>query len=65
MRRMQMLAELGAETEQEKRIRTRGVVDGIAPPKEREDGNDDFGMADEDWDIYREIQKDGFSEDEE
>ena len=33
--------------------------------KEREDGNDDFGMQDEDWDIYREIQKDGFSEDEE
>ena len=31
---------------------------------EREDGNDDFGMADEDWDVYREIQKDGFSEDE-
>ena len=50
-----MLAELGAETDQEKRIRTRGVVDGIPPPKEREDGNDDFGMADEDWDIYREI----------
>jgi len=33
--------------------------------KEREDGNDDFGVTDEDWDVYREIQKDGFSEDEE
>ena len=28
-------------------------------------GNDNFGQDDEDWDVYREIQKDGFSEDEE
>ena len=27
--------------------------------------DDNFGMADEDWDIYRGIQKDGYSEDEE
>lgn len=26
---------------------------------------DDFGLDDHDWEIYRDIQKDGFSEDEE
>ena len=61
-RRMQMLAELGGEETEKKRV-TRG---GLVPQeKEREDGNDDFGITDEDWDVYREIQKDGFSEDEE
>jgi hypothetical protein len=61
-RRMQMLAELGGDENGEKKRQTRsgGVVE-----KEREDGNDDFGITDEDWDVYREIQKDGFSEDEE
>jgi hypothetical protein len=27
--------------------------------------DDNFGAADEDWDVYRGIQKDGFTEDEE
>ena len=58
-----MIAELGTEDADKKR--TRGGIGGIQEIKEREDGNDDFGMQDEDWNIYREIQKDGFSEDEE
>lgn len=58
---MQMIAELGIE-EQDKKKTART---GDKPMPEREDGDDNFGMADEDWDIYREIQKDGFSEDEE
>lgn len=29
------------------------------------DEKDDFGAADEDWDVYRSIQKDGYSDDEE
>ena len=57
-----MLAELGTEDNAEKQRR---AAAGMPIMKEREDGNDDFGMQDEDWDIYREIQKDGFSEDEE
>jgi len=49
---MQVLAELGAG-EIEKKRTTRG---GLVPvEKEREDGNDDFGVTDEDWDVYREI----------
>jgi hypothetical protein len=32
---------------------------------EKEDAGDNFGMEDEDWDVYIEIQKDGYSEDEE
>lgn len=27
----------------------------------KEKGNDDFGMRDEDWDIYKTISKDGMS----
>ena len=57
-RRMQMIAELGHEEEKRRAA-------GQPPVKEKEHGNDDFGMEDEDWDVYREIQKDGFSEDEE
>ena len=53
-----MIAELGHQEEKKK-------VVGQPPVKEKEHGNDDFGMEDEDWDVYREIQKDGFSEDEE
>ena len=61
-----MIASLGIEEKTEKRRATRGAVQDNQPqPPEREDGNDDFGMADEDWDIYREIAKDGFSEEEE
>ena len=61
-----MIASLGIEEKTEKRRATRGAVqDNVPQLPEREDGNDDFGMADEDWDIYREIQKDGFSEEEE
>ena len=68
-RRMQMIASLGIEEKPDKKRATRGAAlqetQPSAPEREREDGNDDFGMADEDWDIYREIQKDGFSEEEE
>lgn len=47
-----MIAELGAGENDKKRA-TRG---GQVPmEKEREDGNDDFGITDEDWDVYREI----------
>ena len=61
-----MIATLGGEEKPEKRRATRGAAQDAQPAvPEREDGNDDFGMADEDWDVYREIQKDGFSEDEE
>lgn len=52
-----MIAELGTDE--------KVVVKGMEKVKEREDGNDNFGVTDEDWDVYREIQKDGFSEDEE
>lgn len=63
---MQMIASLGIEEKTEKRRATRGAAQDNQPVvPEREDGNDDFGMADEDWDIYREIAKDGFSEEEE
>lgn len=65
-RRMQMIASLGIEEKQERKRATRGAIQNDTPQvPEREDGNDDFGMADQDWDIYREIQKDGFSEEEE
>ena len=61
-----MIASLGQEEKTDRRRATRGAIQDAQPPApEREDGNDDFGMADEDWDIYREIQKDGFSEEEE
>lgn len=56
-----MIAELGTDENDKRQRRERGIV----LEKEREDGNDDFGITDEDWDVYREIQKDGFSEDEE
>jgi len=63
---MQMIASLGIEEKPEKKRATRGALIEAQPQvPEREDGNDEFGMADEDWDIYREIQKDGFSEEEE
>ena len=65
-RRMQMIASLGIEEKPERKRATRGAIQYDTPQvPEREDGNDDFGMADQDWDIYREIQKDGFSEEEE
>ena len=61
-----MIASLGGEEKVERKRTTRGAAQDNQPQiPEREDGNDDFGMADEDWDIYREIQKDGFSEEEE
>jgi len=61
-----MIASLGIEEKPERKRTTRGALQEVEPKlPEREDGNDEFGMADEDWDIYREIAKDGFSEDEE
>lgn len=59
------MAELGIG-EQENQTKKRG-----RPPAETKDINkevddiDNFGAADEDWDVYRGIQKDGFSEEEE
>lgn len=50
-----MIAELGTDS--------KNLPDPTE--KQREDGNDDFGMEDGDWDVYRMIQKDGYSEDEE
>lgn len=41
-----MIAELGTDK--------KDVPDPV-PQKEREDGNDDFGMEDGDWDVYRQI----------
>ena len=63
-RRMQVIAALGFDEKDKKQRATRGAAEK-PEEKEREDGNDDFGMEDGDWDVYREIQKDGFSEDEE
>ena len=40
-RRMQMLAELGTDENSERKKRAEM---GLPVPKEREDGNDDFGM---------------------
>ena len=55
-RRMQMIASLGIEEKPEKKRATRGAVQDAQPQQpEREDGDDEFGMADEDWDVYREI----------
>jgi len=50
-RRLQMMAELGIDAKR------------AGNPDSEE--QDTFGAADEDWDVYRGIQKDGFSEDEE
>jgi hypothetical protein len=49
---MQVLAELGAGENDKKRATRRGL---LPVEKDREDGNDDFGVTDEDWDVYREI----------
>lgn len=41
-------------------------IDGRRPGNNPDQEDQDmFGAADEDWDVYRGIQKDGFSEDEE
>lgn len=50
-KRMQIIAELGDEEQ--------------FSPNKPEKTRDNFGVDDEDWDVYRDIQKDGFSEDEE
>ncbi len=62
-----MMAELGIGPENENQQKKRG-----RPPNNTVDANqnkdveedDNFGAADEDWDVYRGIAKDGFSEDE-
>jgi|688.fasta_scaffold436942_2 hypothetical protein len=46
-----MIAELGIDENDKRQKRERGII----IEKEREDGNDDFGVTDEDWDVYREI----------
>ena len=61
-----MMAELGIgepENLQKKRGRPPGNADQSNNPNVED--NDTFGAADEDWDVYRGIAKDGFSEDEE
>ena len=59
-KRLQMMAELGlGDQDQKKRGRPQ------AEPNQDLDDHDMFGAADEDWDVYRGIQKDGYSEDEE
>jgi hypothetical protein len=57
---MRMLVELGTSEK-----RGMGQLPGIQQENEKEDAGDNFGMEDEDWDVYIEIQKDGYSEDEE
>ncbi|CDW79283.1 actin-related protein 5 [Stylonychia lemnae] len=65
-KRMQMIAELGIDdNENNQKKRGRPPLDEKLPPQKDVDESDNFGAADEDWDIYRGIQKDGYSEDEE
>ncbi len=59
-KRMQTIAELGMDDESNQ------VAGGMKQKKQIKDKDKDtFGMADEDWDIYRGIQKDNYSEEEE
>jgi len=52
---MQKIVELGKELTQQEEL-AKGNKDTTP---------DDFGLDDQDWEVYRDIQKDGFSEDEE
>jgi actin-related protein 5 len=56
--RMMVMAELGKEKEKTK-VKTR------RKDKEKEDLNDDFGKNDDDWEVYRGIAKNTFSDEEE
>lgn len=58
---MQKIVELGKE---EKAVHGSGVP-GTQTRGNKDTTNDDFGAQDQDWDVYRDIQKDGFSEDDE
>jgi len=60
-----MMAELGIG-EGDSQPKKRGRPPAGEPSQQQKEGeDDDFGAADEDWDVYRGIAKDGFSEDEE
>lgn len=56
---MQKLAELGKEE------KLTGIPGTIIEQQKVAGERDTFGMDDEDWDVYRDIQKDTFSEDDE
>lgn len=57
---MQKIAELGKEEKL-----TAAIMADVTLPKNKDTTRDMFGKDDEDWDVYRDIQKDGFSEDDE
>lgn len=58
-----MMAELGIGELDKKKGK---LPAGEAAQQEKDiDEADTFGAADGDWDVYRGIQKDGYSEDEE
>ena len=58
---MQKIVELGKE---EKAVSATNPQ-GLQVKVNKDTTNDNFGSSDQDWDVYRDIQKDGFSEDEE
>lgn len=60
-----MMAELGLGGESEQTQKKRGRPPADAKDQKDPEDEDLFGAADEDWDIYRGIQRDGYSEDEE
>ena len=59
-KRMQKIAELGKEEKL-----TAAILADTSLPQNKDTTRDMFGKDDEDWDVYRDIQKDGFSEDDE
>lgn len=61
-----MMAELGIGENESTMQKKRGRPPNDPGQQNKDvDDSDMFGAADEDWDIYRGIQKDGYSEDEE
>jgi hypothetical protein len=58
---MQKIAELGKE----EKLKNPDIPESALISKSKDTTRDNFGLEDEDWDVYRDIQKDGFSEDEE
>ena len=54
--RMQKIVELGKEERQAPSVQVKVNKDTT---------DDDFGLKDQDWEVYRDIQRDGFSEEEE
>ena len=61
-----MMAELGiGEGDGQPKKRGRPPAGEPAQQSKDPEEDDNFGAADEDWDVYRGIAKDGYSEDEE